>query len=396
MKKVLRILNRFNVGGPTHNATFLTKFLYPEYTTKLIAGKKLDSEAASEYILDENNIDYYIIENMSRSLSLVNDFKAFIEIRNIIKDFKPDIVHTHASKSGALGRLAAISMRVPIILHTFHGHVFHSYFGKLKTYLYIVIERYLARKSSAIIAISDLQKNELSKDFKICPPEKISVIPLGFDLEKFQINTSEERLVFRKEFMLSDDSIAIGIIGRLTSIKNHELFIRSIHQVLPMIKNKIKVFIVGDGEDKEYLLSLSRNLNLSTGTVNKKDTNALIQFISWRSDMTAVYAGLDIVALTSLNEGTPVTLIEAQAAKKPIVSTDVGGVRDIVIKDKTGLICDSEDINGFVNNLQKLIENKDLRDSLGAAGFENVHEKFDYRRLVSDVKSLYNRLENEY
>ncbi len=395
MVKVLRILNRFNVGGPTHNATYLTKFLSPEYETKLIAGKKLDSEASSEYILKKYSIDYFIVKNMNRSLNLVKDIKAFIEIRRIIKEYKPDIIHTHASKSGALGRLAAISLKVPIIIHTFHGHVFHSYFGKLKSYMYVLIERYLAKKSSAIIAISDLQKKEISKDFRICPPEKISVIPLGFDLDKFQKNVVEDRSAFRNEFMLSDDLIAIGIIGRLTSIKNHELFIKSIHQVLPMIKNRIKVFIVGDGEDKEDLLNLSRSLNLSFGTINKKNKNALIQFISWRSDMTAVYAGLDIVALTSLNEGTPVTLIEAQAAKKPIVSTDVGGVRDIVTKDKTGLISDSKDINGFTNNLKKLIENKDLRDSLGAAGYENVYEKFNYRRLVSDVKSLYNRLENE-
>ena len=160
MKKVLRILNRFNVGGPTHNATYLTKFLSPEYETKLIGGKKLESEAAFEYLLQENDIDYTILENMNRSINPLKDFKAFVEIRNIIKDFKPDIVHTHASKSGALGRLAAISLKVPIILHTFHGHVFHSYFGKLKTYIYILIERFLAKKSSAIIAISELQKNE--------------------------------------------------------------------------------------------------------------------------------------------------------------------------------------------------------------------------------------------
>ena len=395
MAKVLRILNRFNVGGPTHNATYLTKFLSPEYETKLIAGKKLDSEASSEYILKKYSIDYFIVKNMNRSLNLIKDIKAFIEIRRIMKEYKPDIIHTHASKSGALGRLAAISLRVPIIIHTFHGHVFHSYFGKLKSYMYILIERYLAKKSSAIIAISDIQKKEISKDFRICPSEKIAVIPLGFDLDKFQINIVEKRSAFRNEFMISEDFIAIGIIGRLTSIKNHELFIKSIHQVLPMVKNRIKVFIIGDGEDKEDLISLSRKLNLSFATVNKKNTNALIQFTSWRSDMTAVYAGLDIVALTSLNEGTPVTLIEAQAAKKPIVSTDVGGVRDIVMKDKTGLISDSKDINSFTNNLKKLIENKDLRDSLGAAGYANVNEKFNYRRLVSDVKSLYNRLENE-
>lgn len=393
MKKVLRILNRFNVGGPTHNATYLTKFLSPEYETKLIAGRKLDSEATSEYILKKYNINYFILENMSRSLNPIKDLRAFIEIRKIIKEYKPDIVHTHASKSGALGRLAAISLRVPIILHTFHGHVFHSYFGKLKTYFYISIERFLAKKSNAIIAISNLQKDELSNDFRICSPDKISVIPLGFDLDKFQNNINEERILFRKEFLLSDDVVAIGIIGRLTAIKNHELFIRSIHQVLPKIKEQIKVFIIGDGEDRDGLINLSENLNIPYSTLNKKNKNPLIHFISWRSDMTSVYAGLDIVALTSLNEGTPVTLIEAQAANKPIVSTDVGGVRDILIEDKTGLISDSQDMDGFVKNLKELIENKDLRDSMGAAGYANVSEKFSYRRLVSDVKSLYNQLE---
>lgn len=394
MKKVLRILNRFNVGGPTYNATYLTKFLFPEYKTKLIAGKKLDSEAASEYILDDYNIDYYIVKNMNRSLNPIKDLKAFIEIRKIINEYKPDIVHTHASKSGALGRLAAISMKVPIIVHTFHGHVFHSYFGKLKTYFYIIIERFLAKRSSSIIAISNIQKKELSEHFKICASEKISVIPLGFDLEKFQHNNFDERLLFRKEFNVHDNEIAIGIVGRLTSIKNHTLFIRSIHNLIPEINNKIKVFIVGDGEDKDKLISLSKELNLSVSTCSKKNNAALIHFTSWRSDMAAVYAGLDIVALTSLNEGTPVTLIEAQASSKPIVSTDVGGVRDILVEGKTGLISESQNMDGFIKNLKELIENKELRLSMGAAGYENVSEKFSYTRLVSDVKFLYNRLEN--
>tara|TARA_B100000780_G_C21126987_1_gene457795 strand:- start:2105 stop:3298 length:1194 start_codon:yes stop_codon:yes gene_type:complete len=396
MKKVLRILNRFNVGGPTHNATYLTKFLSPEYETKLIGGKKLESEAAFEYLLEENDIDYTILVNMNRSINPIKDFKAFVEIRNIIKDYKPDIVHTHASKSGALGRLAAISLKVPVILHTFHGHVFHSYFGRLKTYFYILIERYLASKSSAIIAISNLQKSELSRDFNICPIEKISVVPLGFDLEKFQTNITQERQLFRNEFSLSEKDVAIGIIGRLTPIKNHDLFIKAIHMALSKIENPIKVFIIGDGEDKTKLLRLSKELDLSISTLDIENKNALIHFTSWRSDMSAVYAGLDIVALSSLNEGTPVTLIEAQAANKPVVSTDVGGVRDILQEGVTGLLSSSDDLEGFSENLIKLIENKDLRNTMGAVGYKNVSTKFSYKRLVSDVESLYNRLSNEH
>ena len=149
--RVLRILNRFNIGGPTHNATYLTKFLSPEFKTKLIAGRKLDSEESSEHILDEYSLDFEILEDMQRSINLFKDLNVFFKIRRIIKTYKPKIVHTHASKSGALGRMAAITCGVPIIIHTFHGHVFHSYFGRLKTKIYILIERFLASRSSAIM-----------------------------------------------------------------------------------------------------------------------------------------------------------------------------------------------------------------------------------------------------
>jgi glycosyltransferase involved in cell wall biosynthesis len=329
---------------------------------------------------------------MNRSINPLKDFKAFLEIRNIIKDYRPDIVHTHASKSGALGRLAAISLKVPIILHTFHGHVFHSYFGKIKTYIYILIERYLARKSSAIIAISELQKNELTNDFNICASNKVSVIPLGFELDKFQVNYSEQRQCFREEFLVNNDDICIGIIGRLTPIKNHDFFIRVIKETLTKTQHSIKFFIIGDGEERSNLINLSSELGLTYSLEAEKNLEALIHFTSWRSDMTKVYAGLDIVALTSLNEGTPVTLIEAQASNKPIVSTDVGGVRDILKEGVTGFLSPSNDINSFVNNLVKLIENKDLRKSMGSSGYTNVSKKFTYKRLVDDMKSLYESL----
>ncbi len=395
MKKVLRILNRFNVGGPTHNATYLTKYLSPDFETRLIAGKKLISEASSEYILDDNEIDYVIVNNMNRSLNLYKDLLAYIEIRNIMKSYKPDIVHTHASKSGALGRLAAVSLKVPIIIHTFHGHVFHSYFGRLKTYFYILIERFLAKKSNAIIAISNLQKKELSEDFKICNPDKISVIPLGFELDKFQENTDENRANFRNEFSINKNEILIGIVGRLTKIKNHKFFLDSIKSVVNQIKQPIKVFIIGDGEEKEILFDYSKELGFSISSTEKKDNNALIHFVSWRSDMCSVYAGLDIVALTSLNEGTPVTLIEAQAAKKPVISTDVGGVRDVVRHGVTGLLSKRGDSKNFVKNLILLIEDSNLRELMGSSGNANVSKTFSYKRLIKDVSYLYNHVLDE-
>ncbi len=393
-KKILRILNRFNVGGPTYNVAFLTRYISNDFETKLIAGKKLDSEGSSEYILKEHTVDYEIIENMQRELSLVKDFKAFIEIRRIIREFKPDIVHTHASKSGALGRLAAISMNVPFILHTFHGHVFHSMFGKIKTNFYIYIERFLAKRSSAIVAISNQQKKELLHDFKICDEKKIHVIPLGFDLEKFNTNTEEKRLSFRNEFFISDDEIAIGIVGRLTGVKNHKLLLDSLKLTIPHISKKIKIFIVGDGEDRDDLISICKEYSFSFSTPeNKKES--LINFTSWRSDMDTVYAGLDIVVLSSLNEGTPVTLIEAQAAGRPVISTDVGGVKDIIKNNVTGLLAKSKNAIDFSEKLKIMIENDELRNSMGDKGYKNVFEEFSYKRLVADMESLYNQLLNE-
>ena len=393
MIKVLRILNRFNIGGPTHNATFLTKYLEPKFKTKLIAGKKLESEAGSEFIIKNYEIDFEIINNMSRSINPIKDIKSYLKIREIIKDFNPDIVHTHASKSGALGRLAAISMNVPIIVHTFHGHVFHSYFGYFKTKFYIFLERYLAWKSSAIIAISKLQKDELINDFKICPADKMHIVPLGFDLDKFQLNISHNRNLFRDEFNLVDDEVAIGIIGRLTPIKNHSFFLRSIKDIQDQTSNKFKVFIIGDGEDGDYLKNLASKLNLKINSSDQDDP--LIYFTSWRKDMDVIYAGLDIVALSSLNEGTPVTLIEAQAANKPIVCTNVGGVHDVVIEGTTAMTCAREDRDGFSNNLRILVDDDILRSEMGDAGYNHVSKLFGYRRLVKDVSNLYENLLNE-
>ena len=194
MTKVLRILNRFNVGGPTYNATYLTKYLSDKYETKLIGGDKDESEASSLYMADNLGLKPEIIYKMRRSMNPIKDWKAYREIKKIIREFKPGIVHTHASKAGVIGRMAAISCKIPIIVHTFHGHVFHGYFNPIIAMIYKTVERYLAKKSNAIIAISELQKNELVNIYKIVAADKISVIPLGFDLEQFTENNEEKRI----------------------------------------------------------------------------------------------------------------------------------------------------------------------------------------------------------
>jgi glycosyltransferase involved in cell wall biosynthesis len=392
--KVLRIINRFNLGGPTYNAAYLTKYLEPEFETLLIGGVKYDEEESSEFILEKLGITPVVIPEMQRSISFKDDKKAYQKIKKIIKEYQPDIVHTHASKAGTLGRLAAAKCKVPIIVHTFHGHVFHSYFGNTKTLFYKNIERHLANKSTQIIAISDIQKEELWKDHKICKKDKLIVIPLGFDLDRFQENITEKRKSFRKKYHLKNDEIAIGIIGRLVPIKNHQLFINTINELKKRSSKKIRAFIIGDGEEKEQLIDLLKRIDMDYVEWNKNPQPATVTLTSWIKDIDWANAGLDIIALTSLNEGTPVSLIEAQASNKPIVTTNVGGVENIVLKDETAFITSSNDLEQFTTALLRLIENEILRKKMGEKGWDFVKKEFHYTRLVNDMKMLYHSLLN--
>ena len=390
MPKVLRIINRLNLGGPTFNVANLTKFMAPEFETLLVSGMRDDSEESSEHIIEDLGIEPLYIEEMYRELSPLKDYKSYQRIRKIIADFKPDIVHTHAAKSGAVGRLAALHAGVPVILHTFHGHVFHSYFGAAKTRVFLEIERYLGKRSSAIITLSEIQKRELVDDFNIAPEEKFHIVPLGFNLAKFTENQAEKRAAFRTEWNIADDEIAIGIVGRLVPVKNHPLFFKAIKKVTEQTDKKIRAFIIGDGEDRKYLEQLASELNLSFSA--EKNANATLTFTSWRKDIDVTNAGMDIIALTSLNEGTPVSLIEAQASGKPIVSTNVGGIANVVQEGNTALLSPSGDVAAFASNLLKLIEDEALRKSLSGHGIEYVLENFSHLRLAKDMAELYRKL----
>lgn len=392
MIRILRIVNRFNLGGPTFNAAYLTKYLYPDFETMLIGGIHEDQEESSEFILNSLGIHATVLPEIRRSINGISDIQAYIKIKKIIKDFKPHIVHTHASKAGMLGRKAAFDMNVPIVVHTFHGHVFHSYFNTLKTKTFIHIERQLAQKTDRIIAISPSQKEELSKIYRIAEEEKFEVIPLGIDLTRFVENQEEKRYIFRKEHQIDDDEIAIGIVGRLAPIKNHQLFIKAIARAKQQSGKKIRAFIVGDGETRYVLEALAHQYNLSISPNGHTTQKPDIRFTSWIKQVDYVYAGLDIVALTSLNEGTPVSLIEAQAAAKPIVSTNVGGIKDIVIENKTALLSDPSDEEAFISNLISLINNAELRKKMSHTGKDFMLSNYHYLNLVQNTKELYNKL----
>jgi glycosyltransferase involved in cell wall biosynthesis len=392
MPRVLRILNRLAVGGPVLNATYLTKYMSPDFDTLLVVGEKEDHEKSAEYLASQLDIQYVTVKGMGRSINPASDYFAYQEIKKLIKSYKPDIVHTHAAKPGAIGRLAASSSKVPAIVHTFHGHVFHSYFNTAKTKFFISAERYLAKKSDAIIAISEQQRKELVEDFKIAPAEKFRVVPLGFDLDRFRTNQVEKRATFRTEFGVKDDEIAIGIIGRLVPVKNHYLFLKAIKHLFDQSSKKWKAFIIGDGETRADLENVAKEVGIKFTTEKDPSHPHPLVFTSWRSDVDTINAGLDIVCLTSFNEGTPVSLIEAQAANKPIVSTSVGGIADIVTEGETALLADVQDTERFCDHLLRLVEDDELRKRLGVNSHAHVMSRFSYQRLVGDMSQLYYEL----
>jgi glycosyltransferase involved in cell wall biosynthesis len=394
MPKVLRILNRFNVGGPTYNAVYLSKYMSPEFETLLIGGQIDETEESSLYIAENEGLKPIIIDEMKRSINFLADRKALKKINEIIRDFKPDIVHTHASKAGVLGRRAAFQLDVPVVVHTFHGHVFHSYFNPVKTAIIKRIERNLAKKSSAIIAISEQQKHELVDVHKICSSEKMHVIPLGFNLTIFQENLIEKRRMFRSKYFLDDDEIAVTIVGRLVPVKNHAFFIDVVENILKTTTKKVRFFIVGDGEERQNILQKLDQKNIDNCYWPSSQKRATVTLTSWSKQVDVVNAGSDIIVLTSLNEGTPVSLIEAQAAGKPIVSTRTGGINNVVLENLSAFLTEVNEVSKFSGHLLQLIENEELRLKMSQAGSSFVMRHFTYKTLCENMEELYWKLLN--
>ena len=381
--KVLRIINRFNIGGPTYNATFLTRYLSDDFETLLVGGLPEKEEADSLHILEEYGVEAVYIPEMKRKPDFFSDRKALSKLKKIIQEFQPDIVHTHAAKAGALGRKAAFDCKVPVVVHTFHGHVFHSYFGRVKTSIYKFIERRLASKSTGIITISETQKKEIVEDHRISHPEKTKVIPLGFDLSKFNENIESKRIETRKKYELKEEEVAIAIIGRLAPVKNHALFFDIIKLAHQKTNKKPVFFVVGDGELKTFVEDQVNQLG---------EQGVDIRFTSWIKDIATFNAGMDVICLTSKNEGTPVSLIESQAANVPVITTDVGGVRDIISDNLTGFIVPTDNARIFADKLIELIDNEPLRKEMGLRGWPFVKDTFHYTRLVKDMENYYKHL----
>lgn len=393
--KVLRIIARLNIGGPAIHTVLLTEGLdKARFDSLLICGNIGKGEGDMSYYAKEKGVSPIYVSELKREIGFLNDIVAFIKIYRIIRREKPNIVHTHTAKAGTIGRLAGIFYNLFIrssdnrikLIHTFHGHIFEGYFSKIKTGVFLLIERVLSRFTSKIITVSDSIKRELCS-LGVCRADKIAVIPLGFELDKFF------------DIPIKDDDIFnIGIVGRLVPVKNHRLFLEAAAKTLKSderlaIKTRFKIF--GDGELRKMLEEYSYKLKIGP----------YVDFLGWQKDLVKVYSNLDIVALTSLNEGTPVSLIEAMACGRAIVATDVGGIADLLGKEiadlkpnihfkvlERGIVVESGDRNSFSAALIFLAQNKEIRKNMALSSRDFVKNNFSKERLIKDIESLYENM----
>jgi glycosyltransferase involved in cell wall biosynthesis len=296
-------------------------------------------------------------------------------------------VHTHGAKSGFLGRVSAWVCNVPVIVHTFHGHFFHSYFSKKVSRFVEVIERQTAKITTAAVALSIAQEKELVEEYKILPASKLAIIPLGFDYEIKDRNFYRD--TFRNKYGLQKNDIAIGIIGRIVPIKNHLFFVRVIKNILlTRVSSRAAFFIIGDGYLRRHIEDALIKEGILFSDEKVTPENRVI-FTSWITNIYEVMNGLDIVTLTSLNEGTPLSIIEAQFFKRPVVSTNVGGVKDTMEDAKTGFLVQKDDVKSFSEKITLLISNEDLRVRMGEEGYKFAVQRFSKQKEVDKTKEFY-------
>lgn len=402
--KILRIIARLNVGGPARHVVWLTSALNnDEFETRLVAGTVPEGEEDMGYLADESDVRPIFIEEMSRELS-AKDVISLLKVLSLVKREKPDVICTHTAKAGTIGRAAAFLYkwltptaligrpRKIAVVHTFHGHVFHSYYGKLKTRFFVVIEKLLARMATdRIVVISEQQFTEIHRQVGVGTADQFSIVKLGIDLEPYE-RAAGLREQARRELEIDPSAFVVAFVGRLTEIKNVSMYIDAAEifrrKALGTDLAQAVFLIAGDGHLRSGLQAEAELRNLKN-----------VRFLGNRKNIEQVYAAVDIVGLTSLNEGTPLSLIEGMATMRPFVSTKVGGVADLMGLEtdkfpgftvhERGLAVASGDAEGFANGLIYLAKNERLRNDLSDHGHKFVKTEYSKERLADDLARLY-------
>ena len=387
--RVARVITRLNIGGPAIQAITLSRELAPfGFSTVLIHGNLGPGEGDMTALLPTGDLDVRHVRTLVRRVSPLDDLMTLWRLFRLFRAVRPEIVHTHMAKAGSLGRLAAVlcnrfrragDPRIRLV-HTYHGHVFEGYFGSLTSRVFMAVERWLGRRTDALIAISSLVRDDVVRTFQVGDEHRTHVIALGFGLDRFFALDSAARLRARKALDISDDAIVITTVGRLTAIKQQALFLEMAADVAA--HPRAMFLIVGDGELREALEAQTAAAGLTER----------VRFLGWRGDLDVVYGATDVFALTSRNEGTPVALIEAMASGVCAVSTDVGGVGDVITSPEAGVLVPFGDRAALSAAVSELVASGSRRESMGGAGRNAVRSRFDLRRLTHDIAALYTTL----
>lgn len=377
---VLRVIARLNVGGPALHVAYLSAGLTKRgYDTTLVAGLIGRGEESMAYVVEEAGARVVTLPGLSREISPLRDAISVVRLALLIRRVRPEILHTHTAKAGTVGRIAALlagDARPPIVVHTFHGHVLRGYFSPSKTAFFRVLERVLAKVTTVLIAVSPEVRDDLVA-LGVAPREKFVVVRLGIELEQ-RVLSQEPREEIRRRLGIPPERFVIGWLGRMTGVK--QTF--DLLDALSMLRAQgvdAGLLLVGDGPDRGAFELRAQELGLVRDCL----------FLGYQEDVAPWYAAMDAIALPSGNEGTPVTVIEALAAGKPVAAYGVGGVPDVVRDGVDGFIVEAGDTAALAARLAELAADPALRDRMGAAGRGRVLERYGVGRLLDDVDRLY-------
>ena len=381
--KVLRVIARLNMGGPALHVAYLAAGLRERgYDTTLVAGSLARGEDSMEFVADELGVKVERLPGLRRDISPIRDVVAVLRLAQLIRRERPTILHTHTAKAGAVGRMAALvagDARPPIVVHTFHGHVLRGYFGPLRTLGFRLLERWLARGTTALVAVSPEVRDDLVR-LGVAPRDKFTVVRLGIELEE-RLGGRNGRDETRRVLGIAPERFTVGWIGRMTGVKRtgdvllafKELRERGVDACLCM---------VGDGPEREQVEQRAHDLGIMRDTL----------FLGYQEDVAPFYAAFDAMILPSGNEGTPVSAIESLAAGRPVVATRVGGVPDVVRDGEDGFLVELGDVGELAGALARLAADPELRGRMGEAGRTRVLPRYAVQRLVEDVDRLYRSL----
>jgi glycosyltransferase involved in cell wall biosynthesis len=382
--RVLRVIARLNMGGPALHVAYLTAGLAERgYDTTLVAGSLARGEDSMAFVADELGIRVERLEQLHREISPFRDAVAIARLALLIRRVRPHILHTHTAKAGAVGRLAALlagDARPPIVVHTFHGHVLRGYFDPVRTAGFRLLERWLARMSTALVAVSPQVRDDLVA-LGVAPRERFVVVRLGIELEQRVAAEQDGRGESRRILGIGADRFAVGWIGRMTGVKRTEDVLRAFRRLRDRGVDAC-LCMIGDGPDRPAVERRAHELGVMRDTL----------FLGYQEEVAPYYAAFDAMILPSINEGTPVSAIEALAAGRPVVATRVGGVPDVVREGEDGFLVDPGDVDALAERLAQLAADPDLRERLGAAGRARVIPRYSLERLVDDVDRLYRSL----